>query len=88
MSNTWVIDLRATNHMTENQDIMSYFTLISYYNYVELADGSRTPIQGISTVTITLNLPLSSVFYLPNFCYNLLSVSKIIKILNYTMILF
>jgi len=67
--------------MTENLSIMPSFTPTSY-NYVELADGSRTPIQGIGTATTTATLPLSLVLDLPRFSYNLLSVSKIITILN------
>ena len=88
MSHTWIIDSEVTNHMTGNRDIISSFTPTSYSNFVVLADGSRTPIQGISIATTTHTLPLSFVFYLPRFPFNLLSVSKITKILNYTVIYF
>jgi len=37
--------------MTENRDIMSFFTRTLYSNSIELADGSHTLIQGISTTT-------------------------------------
>jgi len=67
---------------------MSSFYLTSNSNSIELADGSRTPIQDIATVATTPILPLSFVFYLSHFSYNLLSVSKIINVLNYTVIFF
>ena len=74
--------------MTGNRCIMFSFTLTSYFNFVELVDGSCAPIQGIGTAATTPNLPLSSVFYLSHFSYNLLSVTKITKALNYTVIFF
>ena len=54
MSHTWIIDLGATDHMTENQDIMFSFTPDS--KSVVLVNGSRAPIQGIGTAVITPTL--------------------------------
>ena len=67
---------------------MSSFAPVLHSKFVVLAYGSRIPIQGIGTTTTTPTLPLSSVFYLPHFSFNLLSVSQIIKVLNCTMIFF
>jgi len=64
---------------------VSSFTLVS--NSVVLVDGSRTPIQDIDTAATTPTI-LSSVFYLSCFSFNLLSVGKIIKVLNCTMTFF
>ena len=72
--------------MIENQGIMSSFTHAS--NSVVLADGSRTHIQGIGTAATTPTLPLLSVFYLPHFSFDLLSVIKITKVLNCTVTFF
>ena len=67
---------------------MSSFTPVLYSKIVVLADGSCTLIQGIDTATTTPTLSLSFVFYLPRFPFNLLSVSKITKVLNCTVIFF
>jgi len=88
MSNIWVIDLGDTDHITGNRCIISSFTPTSYSNSVKLADGSRTPVHGIGIATTTHTLPLSYVFYLPHFSYNLFSVSKITKVLNCTLTFF
>ena len=74
--------------MTENRGIMSSFTSASYFDSVILSDGSRTPIQDIDTAAITPTFSLLSVFYLHYFSFNLLSVSKITKILNCTVIFY
>ena len=64
---------------------MSYFTPTSYtLNSVEIADCSRTPIQGIGTATITPTLSLSSLPFTIFFLQ--LIISKIAKILNCTVI--
>ena len=67
---------------------MSFFTLSLYSKIVILTDGSRTPIQAIGIATTTPTLSLSYIFYLPYFSFNLLSVSKITKVLNYTVTFF
>ena len=41
MSHTWVINSRASDHMTGNRSIMYSFTHASYSNSVVLADGSH-----------------------------------------------
>ena len=66
---------------------MSSFTPTSY-NSIELEDDFHTPIQGIGIATNTHTLLLSSVFYLLHVSYNLLSVSKITKVLNCTVTFF
>jgi len=53
---------------------------------VVLADGYRTPVQHIGTAATNPTLPLTSIFYLH--CFNLLSVSKITKVLNCTVTFF
>ena len=65
---------------------MSSFTPAS--DSVVLENGSCILIQGISSAATTPTLSLSSIFYLPYFSLNLLSTSKIVKVLNCTGIFF
>ena len=71
ISHNWVIKSGVIDHITENRGIMSSFTPTSYSKSVELADGSHILIQSIGTAATTPTLPLSYVFYLPRFPYNL-----------------
>ena len=85
-SHTWIINSGATDHMTENRGIMSSFTLALSSKSVVLANGSYTLVQGIGIAITTLTLPLS--YLLPHFSFNMLTVSKITKVLNCTVIFF
>jgi len=62
------------------------FSFITVSNSVVLADDFRTPIQGICTAVTTPTLPLSFIFYLPYFSFNLLLANKITNVLNCTVI--
>ena len=49
---------------------------------VTLADGSAITFSGLGTTNLGPNLSLSSVSYIPDFLFNLLSISKLTKLLN------
>ncbi|CAH9142653.1 unnamed protein product [Cuscuta epithymum] len=76
-SSKWVIDSGATDHMTGNPSLFSSFHSYLPTSSVTLADGSTSPVLGSGTVVPTSRLPLSHVLSLPNFAFNLLSISNI-----------
>ena len=49
---------------------------------VTLADGLATIVSSLDTTNFSPNLSLFSVLYIPNFPFNLLSLSKLTKLLN------
>jgi GAG-pre-integrase domain len=49
---------------------------------VQTTNGSLCPIAGVGDITCTSDLHLSSVFHVPNFTNNLLSVSQLVDDLN------
>ena len=51
-----------------------------------MVDGSATTIFGLGTANLSPNLSPSSVLYILDFPFNLLSISKLTKILNYAAI--
>lgn len=90
-SSKWVIDSGATDHMTSDKGILSPFK--PYENLqnlpcVTLADGSTTYVIGFRTISPTSSLSLSFVLCLPNFSFNLLSISQITKALNCCVLFF
>ena len=44
-----------------------------------IADGSSTPVHHQGDVHLSTDITLSSVYYVPNFAYNLLSVNRLAK---------
>jgi len=66
---------------------MSALLSVSSLLLVTLADGSSYT-KGVGTTNATHSLSLSSVVYVPKFPFNLLSVSRLIKSLNYSLAFF
>ena len=77
----WVIDSRATDHMTSNYSLFSTFQSHPSTSSVTLADGSQSCILRSGIIFPTPSLTLSSVLSLPNFSFNLISVSKLTRAL-------
>ena len=78
----WVIDSSAIDHMTGTSGLFSDLEQSSSLPNVTLADGSATIVSGLGTANLSPNLSLSSVLYIPDYPFNLLSISKLTKILN------
>ena len=78
-SSEWVIDFGATYHMTGNSSIFSTIQSQPLPSTVTLADGSHSCVLRSGTIVPTPSIPLISVLSLPNFSFNLMSVSKLIR---------
>ena len=65
--------------MTGNRQLLSNFSTHTPSSHVTIADGTTTRVLGSGTANPTPTISLSSVLYLPNFQFNLLSVSKITR---------
>lgn len=78
---TWILDSGANNHMTGE---LATFTspVTSIHQSVCIADGSSIPNRSQGDARLSSDITLSSVYYVPNFAYNLLSVSRLTKDLN------
>ena len=80
-TNTWVIDSRATNHMTSNPSLLNSL-IPSPIKSVQAAKGTPIPISGSGNFSFSSTLLLFSVPLAPNLSNNLLSISKITKNMN------
>ena len=68
--------------MTGNSSLFSTFQSQPSSSTVTLADGSHSCVLGSSTIVSTPSIPLTSVLSLPNFSFNLMSVSKLTRALK------
>ncbi|KAG7599135.1 GAG-pre-integrase domain [Arabidopsis suecica] len=71
----WVIDTGATNHISHEQS--SFLSFKPIQNTVNLPNGISVSIVGIGTIHLGRNLILHDVLYIPQFKFNLLSVSAL-----------
>ena len=81
-SSEWVIDSGSTDHVTGNSSLFSTFQSQSSPSTVTLADGSHSCVLGSGTIVPTPSIPLTLVLSLPNFSFNLMSVSKLTQALK------
>lgn len=84
----WVIDSGASDHMTCISSNLSDFQPVSDIPSVTLANGSKVIVKGTGTATLSPSLSLSSTLFLPEFPFNLLSVSKLTKSYNCSITFF
>ena len=78
----WILDTGASNHISGNKNLFSSLTFPSSLPTITLANGSPTIAKGISSVCPLPSLPLTSGFYVPNFPFNLISISKLTRDLH------
>lgn len=77
-SDDWIVDSGAFDDMTSYSDIMINPHAIEYPVHIILPDGTSKPIHTVGDVQLNEDLILKDVLYVPEFKYNLLSVSKLV----------
>ena len=73
LSAPWILDTGVSDHISGNKDLFLLLPTIT------LANGSQTIAKGIGSVCPLPSLPLTSVLYVPNFPFNLISISKLTR---------
>ena len=86
--NSWIIDTDTSDRITRNKSIMHNLSSPSSLSTLTLANGITSHVKSISTAKIIVLLPLSSVFYISKFLFNLLSINKLTRFLNCSVIFF
>ena len=81
-----ILDSGASDHISGNKDLFSSLTTTSTLPTVTLANGSQTMAKGIGLAHPLPSLPLTSVLYTPECPFNLISISKITRTLNCSII--
>ena len=81
-SSKWVIHFGATDHMTGNFSLFTTFQPHPSTSTVTLTDGLTSYVLGSRTIHPTPLITLTSILNLPQFSFNLISMSKLIHTLN------
>lgn len=79
---SWILDMRATNHMCGSTYSLNDLTVLSHPTLIHLADGSTHSVTHTGIVTLHKNFTLTDVLLVPSFKYNLLSVPKLCSSLS------
>jgi hypothetical protein len=83
----WILDTRATDHMICS---ISYFTTIIAIvsKFIKLPNGQFASVTHIGIVHISTSLVLTDVLLVPSFSFNLVSISKLTKLISCCLIFF
>ena len=78
-SGPWILDSGASDHISGNKDVFSSLTFPPSLPTITLANGSHAMAKGIGSACPIPSLPLCSVLYVPDFPFNLISISKLTR---------
>ncbi|XP_075092494.1 retrovirus-related Pol polyprotein from transposon RE1 [Nicotiana tabacum] len=81
LKQNWIIDIEASNHMTSQLDALTSCPSIpsSEKFKVQLPTGNVVSVSHKETSLVLRNNNISNVLYIPEFKYNLLSISQLTK---------
>ena len=82
----WVVDSRATNHMTllSSHGFVSYSLCLSNKK-IAIVDGTLVTVVGQGNVVINHNFIFKNVLHVPKLSTNLVSIHNLTNDLNYMM---
>ncbi|KAK9664574.1 hypothetical protein RND81_14G052800 [Saponaria officinalis] len=86
MRDTWILDSGATDHMCSNKSLFSVLTPLPKPFTISLPNGQFVTIDSVGEVPISPNITLANVLFVPCFHFNLLSVAKLTKQCNSTIV--
>ena len=73
----WILDTGASYYISGNRDLFSSLTFPAPLPTITLANGSQTIAKGIGSACPLPSLPLTSILYVHDFPFNLISISKL-----------
>ena len=74
------MDIGATNHISKTLPILNKTNM--KHTFVELPNGEKTKIDSIGSVKMSNSITLTDVLYVPDFKFNLLSISQLTQSLG------
>ena len=87
-SRPWILDSRVSDHISGNKNLFSSLTITSPLPMITLANGSQTMAKEIGLASPLPSIPLTFVLYVPDSLFNLLSISKLTRDLNFLITFF
>jgi len=72
----WIIDSGASDHIVCDMSLLSNIRKLSFPKSDQLLNGSMIQVEMIGTVNLSSHITLRNVLNIPNFQFNLMSVSR------------
>lgn len=73
-SDLWILDSRASHHMTFHRSFTKNIEPLPYPILISLPNGYKVKVNELGDVTLTPKITLHKVLYVPSFKFNLISI--------------
>jgi len=73
---TWIINSGASNHITPDLSLLDNVRVVHECCSIAMPNGKQAEIKHVSSMELQCNLVLKDVLHIPDFHFNLLSISK------------
>lgn len=84
--NSWILDSRATDHMTSHSSLLHNIKSLLIPYLVTMPNGYKVKVTCVGDLTLSNNTTLSHVLLVPSFQYNLIYVHKLVSQLKCLLI--
>ena len=81
---SWIVDTGASDHMSYNPQLFTHLHTLNTPIHITLPDGSHKTVTHAGSVTLCPQINLHNILYVPEFKFNLISVSKLLTDLHLT----
>ncbi|KAL8151013.1 hypothetical protein V2J09_020821 [Rumex salicifolius] len=86
LDSNWILDSGATDHITPHLSFLDNPNTVSKPTSMTLPNGHKSMIKHCGNISLNSTLQLSNILHVPDFCFNLVSISKLSKDLNANVI--
>jgi len=78
----WIIDSGATDHITPHLHLFCSYQAVSSLCFITMPNGEQVQVRHIGDIQLSLNITLQGLLHVPEFQFNLLSASRLVKSLG------
>ena len=86
LTSAWILDSEATDHMTPLTDVFESYEKLTPGRYVHTADGTLLLVVGIGKMSIFHIGKVANVLHVPQLFVSLISVQRLAKIKEYSIL--
>jgi len=83
---SWIVDSGASDHITPDLSLLHNVKRIQSACYITMPNGKKASIKHVGHIQLAPNLVLDNVLHVPEFQFNLLSISRLTKQFNTNVI--
>lgn len=76
--NTWILDSRATNHMTPHKYLLHNLQPLTRPYLITLPNGYKVKVVSTGSLQLIFDIVLHNILLVPSFLFNLISIYQLL----------